>query len=121
MLHSLIAPLALNTGFDHVLIVAADGNTLLDLHQPGVAAGPASTAEIAPADLIREIRGLAEHSVKEVVLLGQTVNAYRYDDTDFGALLKMIARIDGIERISFTSPHPSDVTGSLINAMATRA
>lgn len=74
---------------------------------------------IAPADLLREIRGLAARGVKEVVLLGQTVNAYRHNDTDFGALLKMIARIDGIERIRFTSPHPSDVSDSMIDAMAT--
>jgi tRNA-2-methylthio-N6-dimethylallyladenosine synthase len=74
---------------------------------------------IPPSDLMREIADLAAHGVKEVVLLGQTVNAYRCGDTDFGALLKMIATIDGIERIRFTSPHPSDTSDSLINAMAT--
>src|SRR5216684_6593779 len=73
---------------------------------------------IPPADLIREIRDLASRGVKEIVLLGQTVNAYRYDGTDFGSLLKVIARIDGIERIRFTSPHPSDVDQSMIDAMA---
>jgi tRNA-2-methylthio-N6-dimethylallyladenosine synthase len=74
---------------------------------------------IPPTDLMREIGELAERSVKEVVLLGQTVNAYRFGDTDFGALLKMIAAIDGIERIRFTSPHPSDMSDSIIEAMAT--
>src|SRR5208337_1908888 len=74
---------------------------------------------IPPADLMREIGELAERGVKEVVLLGQTVNAYRFGDTDFGALLKMIATIDGIERIRFTSPHPSDMSESIIEAMAT--
>ncbi|HUO06524.1 MAG TPA: tRNA (N6-isopentenyl adenosine(37)-C2)-methylthiotransferase MiaB [Candidatus Binataceae bacterium] len=74
---------------------------------------------IPPADLIREVKELAAHSVKEVVLLGQTVNAYRFGDTDFGALLRAIARIDGIERIRFTSPHPSDMSDSVIDAMAT--
>ncbi len=74
---------------------------------------------IAPVDLIREIRGLAARGVREIVLLGQTVNAYRHDGTDFGALLRLIGRIDGIERIRFTSPHPSDVTESMIDAMAT--
>jgi tRNA-2-methylthio-N6-dimethylallyladenosine synthase len=76
---------------------------------------------IAPEDLLREIRELAERGVKEVVLLGQTVNAYRHGETDFGALLRMVARIDGIERIRFTSPHPSDMSDSLIDAMATEA
>jgi tRNA-2-methylthio-N6-dimethylallyladenosine synthase len=73
---------------------------------------------IPPSDLMREVGELAARGVKEVVLLGQTVNAYRFGDTDFGALLKMIATIDGIERIRFTSPHPSDTTNSLIDAMA---
>jgi tRNA-2-methylthio-N6-dimethylallyladenosine synthase len=74
---------------------------------------------IAPEDLLREISELAARRVKEVVLLGQTVNAYRHGTADFGALLRMVARVDGIERIRFTSPHPSDMDNSLIDAMAT--
>jgi len=73
---------------------------------------------IAPADLMREIRGLAERGVREIVMLGQTVNAYRSGDTGFGALLKMAARIDGIERIRFTSPHPADMSDAAIDAIA---
>ncbi|MGC1341440.1 MAG: MiaB/RimO family radical SAM methylthiotransferase, partial [Candidatus Binataceae bacterium] len=73
---------------------------------------------IAPADLMREIRGLADRGVKEIVMLGQTVNAYRSGDTDFAALLRMTARIDGIERIRFTSPHPSDMSDAAIDAIA---
>jgi tRNA-2-methylthio-N6-dimethylallyladenosine synthase len=76
---------------------------------------------IPPSDLMREIRELAARGVKEVVLLGQTVNAYRYEDVDFGALLRMTAKIDGIERIRFTSPHPSDMSDSIIEAMAIEA
>jgi tRNA-2-methylthio-N6-dimethylallyladenosine synthase len=76
---------------------------------------------IPPSDLVREIRELSARGVKEIVLLGQTVNAYRFEDVDFGALLKMIASIDGIERIRFTSPHPSDMSDSVIEAMATEA
>jgi tRNA-2-methylthio-N6-dimethylallyladenosine synthase len=72
---------------------------------------------IAPPDLLREVTELAERGVREVVLLGQTVNAYRFGETDFGGLLRMVARIDGIERIRFTSPHPSDMSDSLIEAM----
>jgi tRNA-2-methylthio-N6-dimethylallyladenosine synthase len=74
---------------------------------------------VPPPDLMREIGELAGRGVKEVVLLGQTVNAYRFGEIDFGALLKMIASIDGIERIRFTSPHPSDMSDSIIEAMAT--
>jgi tRNA-2-methylthio-N6-dimethylallyladenosine synthase len=74
---------------------------------------------IAPQDLLREIRELSDRGVREVMLLGQTVNAYRFDQVDFGALLKMISEVDGIERIRFTSPHPSDMSDSIIDAMAT--
>ena len=73
---------------------------------------------VAPEDLLREIRELAQRGVREVILLGQTVNAYRFGDVDFGALLRMVARVDGIERIRFTSPHPSDMTERMIEAMA---
>src|ERR1700722_2442423 len=74
---------------------------------------------IPPVDLMREIGELAARGVKEVVLLGQTVNAYRFGEIDFGALLRMIASIDGIERIRFTSPHPGDMSEAIIDAMAT--
>jgi len=73
---------------------------------------------VPPDAILREVAGLAARGVKEIVLLGQTVNAYRSDATDFGALLKLIAGIAGIERIRFTSPHPCDMTDSVIDAMA---
>jgi tRNA-2-methylthio-N6-dimethylallyladenosine synthase len=76
---------------------------------------------IAPDDLMREIRELASRGVKEIVLLGQTVNAYRYENVDFGGLLRMTAMVDGIERIRFTSPHPSDMSDSVIDAIVTEA
>jgi tRNA-2-methylthio-N6-dimethylallyladenosine synthase len=72
---------------------------------------------IPPADVVREVRELARRGVREVVLLGQTVNAYRFGATDFAALLRMVARVDGIERIRFTSPHPSDMSESLIDVI----
>jgi len=72
-----------------------------------------------PADaILREVHQLASHRVKEIVLLGQTVNAYRCDQVGFGELLRMVAAVDGIERIRFTSPHPSDMTSDVIDAMA---
>jgi tRNA-2-methylthio-N6-dimethylallyladenosine synthase len=76
---------------------------------------------IPPADILREVTALATRGVKEVVLLGQTVNAYHVNGTDFGELLRMVAGVDGIERIRFTSPHPSDMTASVIDAMASEA
>ncbi len=72
-----------------------------------------------PADaVIREVSSLAARGVREVVLLGQTVNAYRYDDIDFGGLLRMVGAVEGIERIRFTSPHPGEMSESAIAAMA---
>ena len=69
--------------------------------------------------LLDQVRALADQGYKEVVYLGQTVNAYRDGEVDFGRLLRQTARIDGIERIRFTSPHPSDMDAGAIDAMAT--
>ncbi len=69
--------------------------------------------------LLAQVRELAAQGYREVVYLGQTVNAYRDGDCDFAALLLRTAEIDGIERIRFTSPHPSDMSQRVIAAMAT--
>jgi tRNA-2-methylthio-N6-dimethylallyladenosine synthase len=74
---------------------------------------------VPPEAILADIRGLAARGVHEIVLLGQTVNAYRFGDTDFGRLLHLVAKVDGVERIRFTSPHPSDMSDSVIEAMAT--
>jgi len=73
------------------------------------------------AAVLDQVRGAAEAGYREVVFLGQTVNAYRDGDVDFGDLLRETAAVDGIERIRFTSPHPSDMTDSVIEALATCA
>lgn len=73
---------------------------------------------VPPDAILAHIRDLAASGVREVVLLGQTVNAYRFGDIDFGRLLHLVAAVDGIERIRFTSPHPSDMNDSAIDAMA---
>src|SRR5262245_10814282 len=68
--------------------------------------------------VLEQVRDVAAQGFREVVFLGQTVNAYRDGDTDFGALLRAADRVDGIARIRFTSPHPSDMRDSAIAAMA---
>ena len=70
-------------------------------------------------EVLAEIRGLAERGVSEVSLLGQTVNSYRVGGWDFPELLRAVARVDGIRRVRFTSPHPNDVTPKLVEVMAT--
>lgn len=71
------------------------------------------------SSLLAQVQELASKGYKEVVYLGQTVNAYRDGEHDFADLLRLTASIDGIERIRFTSPHPSDMTDRMIEAMAT--
>ncbi len=75
------------------------------------------------ADILDEIKRLAEHGTKEVILLGQTVNSYGKNLLEgrvpFARLLKLINDIDGIERIRFTSPYPRDFRDDLIEAIAT--
>ena len=72
---------------------------------------------ISPDVLEEELLRIAGEGYREVVLLGQTVNAYRSGDTDFGDLLRMAASIDGIQRVRFTSPHPADFDDSSLAAM----
>jgi tRNA-2-methylthio-N6-dimethylallyladenosine synthase len=75
------------------------------------------------ADILDEIKRLAERGTKEVILLGQTVNSYGKNLLEgrvpFARLLKLINDIEGIERIRFTSPYPRDFRDDLIEAIAT--
>lgn len=78
---------------------------------------------VAPAEVVRQVRDMAEQGYKEVTLLGQTVNSYRHqvegeEETDFADLLEQIVPIDGIERIRFMSPYPTDFTPKLIATIA---
>src|SRR5207248_3093639 len=65
-----------------------------------------------------QVRALAAAGVREVVFLGQTVNAYHDGAWDFAELLRRAAEVPGILRIRFTSPHPSDMSPRVIEAMA---
>ena len=75
---------------------------------------------VAPDEILRQCRSLADAGYKEVTLLGQTVNSYRHPETetDFADLLEKIVEVDGLERIRFTSPYPTDFTPKLIATMA---
>jgi len=68
--------------------------------------------------LLDQVRALARAGVREVVFLGQTVNAYHDGAWDFAELLRRTAELPGIARIRFTSPHPSDMSERLIDTMA---
>jgi tRNA-2-methylthio-N6-dimethylallyladenosine synthase len=81
----------------------------------------------SPADILAEVRSLVDDGVLEVTLLGQNVNAYGVSFADpalprnrgaFAELLRACGRIDGLERVRFTSPHPAEFTDDVIEAMA---
>ncbi|MGA0066784.1 MAG: tRNA (N6-isopentenyl adenosine(37)-C2)-methylthiotransferase MiaB [Candidatus Nanopelagicales bacterium] len=74
-----------------------------------------------PGDILAEIEALVAEGVIEITLLGQNVNAYGVEFGDRGAfadLLRACGRIEGLERVRFTSPHPRDFTDDVIAAMA---
>jgi tRNA-2-methylthio-N6-dimethylallyladenosine synthase len=69
-------------------------------------------------DVLRQVEHAAAEGFREIVFLGQTVNAYRDGDVDFAELLARANRVEGIVRIRFTSPHPSDMSDRAIEAVA---
>jgi tRNA-2-methylthio-N6-dimethylallyladenosine synthase len=75
-------------------------------------------------DVLTEVAGLATQGVKEIVLLGQNVNAYlgkmsgTDEIADFALLIEYIAEIPGVERIRFTTSHPKEFTQRLIDVYA---
>jgi tRNA-2-methylthio-N6-dimethylallyladenosine synthase len=70
------------------------------------------------ADLLRQARTAAAEGFREIVYLGQTVNSYHDGTHDFADLLRATHEIEGVLRIRYTSPHPSDMSERLIAAMA---
>ena len=77
--------------------------------------------------ILGEVRDRVREGVREITLLGQTVNSYhdssrnggnRGRDTDFSDLLEAVATVDGVERIRFMSPHPYYMTSRVIESMA---
>jgi tRNA-2-methylthio-N6-dimethylallyladenosine synthase len=74
-----------------------------------------------PGEVLAEVEALVAEGVLEVTLLGQNVNAYGVGFGNRGAfadLLRACGRIEGLERVRFTSPHPRDFTTDVIDAMA---
>jgi tRNA-2-methylthio-N6-dimethylallyladenosine synthase len=71
-------------------------------------------------NIVLEARTLVAQGYVEIVLLGQTVNAYQdpvQPKCTFAALLRRLAAIEGLRRIRFTSPHPSEFTDDLLEVM----
>ncbi|GAB1476980.1 tRNA (N6-isopentenyl adenosine(37)-C2)-methylthiotransferase MiaB [Bacillota bacterium] len=75
----------------------------------------------SPESILREAESLAKDGVREITLLGQNVNSYRGLSeggikTGFGALLRMLDKVEGLERVRFMTSHPKDVSEELISA-----
>ncbi len=74
-----------------------------------------------PQHILAEARQLAAEGCKEITLLGQTVNSYRYRDgertTRMSDLLAALHEIDGLERIKFVTNYPKDMTDDLLAAV----
>ena len=72
--------------------------------------------------IIREVKDLEEKGYREITLLGQNVNSYRFEGNgqvyDFGDLLEQVALAVPKIRIRFTSPHPKDMDDKAIAVMA---
>jgi len=65
-------------------------------------------------DIVKEVKDLTSRGFKEVMLLGQNVNSYKYG---FIQLLKRLSNIEGIEKIRFMTSHPKDASKELFEAM----
>ncbi|UWQ99949.1 tRNA (N6-isopentenyl adenosine(37)-C2)-methylthiotransferase MiaB [Rhodobacteraceae bacterium S2214] len=78
-------------------------------------------AEVSrPADrIIREANELVESGVREITLLGQNVNAYHGHGGGLAGLIWDLDKVDGLERIRFTTSHPNDMDDALIDAHGT--
>jgi tRNA-2-methylthio-N6-dimethylallyladenosine synthase len=77
-----------------------------------------------PFSIVSEANDLFERGYREVTLLGQNVDSYKWDNpesgqhTDFADLLEMVARIHGDLRVRFSTSHPKDITDKVLHTMA---
>ena len=71
-----------------------------------------------PQGILRETDHLVAQGHRQVTLLGQNVNSYRFEDWDFARLITAVADVPGVERVRFTSPHPKDFPPALLDAVA---
>ena len=70
------------------------------------------------SDIVAEAHALVDGGAREIVLLGQNVNAWAHDGSGFADLIRALAKIDGLERIRYTTSHPADMNDELIAAHA---
>lgn len=75
----------------------------------------------APSEILHEVRVLADQGVKEICMLGQTVNSYKHIEDGkqhrLSDLMYAIQQVEGIERIRFVTSYPKDMTDDLLQAV----
>jgi tRNA-2-methylthio-N6-dimethylallyladenosine synthase len=69
-------------------------------------------------EIVAEVKLAVSQGIREVSLLGQTVNSYRTENDSFSSLLRRLNQVQGLERIRFTSPHPRHFDSETIDVMA---
>ena len=70
------------------------------------------------ADILAEAQALVDGGAREIVLLGQNVNAWTHEGRGLADLIRALAKIDGLQRIRYTTSHPADMSDHLIAAHA---
>lgn len=73
---------------------------------------------ISKNEILEKTRKLVDGGTCEISLLGQNVNSYHDNDSDFADLLYALNEIDGLKRIRFTTSHPKDISGKLIQTIS---
>lgn len=68
--------------------------------------------------IVDSVRKMVDEGVVEIMLLGQNVNSYRYEDLDFPGLLERVVRETEIKRIRYMTSHPKDLSKRLVDVMA---
>ena len=75
-----------------------------------------------PESIVREAKGLFEKGYREVTLIGQNVNSYNWKEGDnilnFPGLLKIVATVDPLLRVRFSTSHPKDISDELLETIA---
>ncbi len=69
------------------------------------------------AEVVAEVRALVDRGYPEVMLLGQTVDAYHHAGVDFAGLLERVHEVEGLRRLRFTTSHPEHVNERLAHAI----
>ena len=73
-----------------------------------------------PKTIIAEAKTLFDNGYREVTLLGQNVNSYKFDDVDFPELMRRVAEVSPLLRVRFATSHPKDMSDALLEVMASK-